>query len=89
MGELIRPLDAGAVRPIARTVLGPGSKPFDLTVVGTYICAGCHKPHLVEVASSARAPEGVVSILSLAIIDIIDTYSIIPDEEHTSWRHHE
>lgn len=89
MGELIRPLDTGAVVALARQFLG-GVLPHDLTIVGSYVCVGCHRPHLIKVASSASKPEGTVSVLSLAIIDIIDTYSIIADDEHTTWAdHHE
>ena len=86
MGNPIRALDAGTVRIIGPDYLGV-AKPYDITIVATVMCVGCHKPHLVEVASSARNPDAVVSVLSLAIIDVIDTYSIIPDEEHASWRH--
>lgn len=85
-GEPIKPIDAGAVPEIARHYLG-GVLPLDITIVASYICAGCHKAHLVSIASSAKAPEGVVSVLSLGIIDVIDVYSIIADDEHTSWRH--
>jgi hypothetical protein len=89
MGELIRPIDSGAVVALARQFLG-GTLPHDLTIVGSYVCVGCHRPHLIKVASSSMKPDGTVSVLSLAIIDIIDTYSIIADDEHTTWAdHHE
>lgn len=87
MGDEIRPLDTAAMTSIGRKFLG-GVLPYDVTIVGSYICLGCHRPHLIKVASSATKPEGVVSVLSLAIIDIIDTYSIIADDEHTSWKNH-
>jgi hypothetical protein len=89
MGELIKPLDTGAVVGLARQYLG-GVLPHDLIIVASYVCAGCHRPHLVRVASSATKPDGTVNVLSLAIIDIIDTYSLIDDTEHTGWEaHHE
>lgn len=86
-GKPIIPLDAGAVRPMAHAILGGGPSPYDLTIVASYLCSGCHKPHLISVASSALAPEGVIGVLTLAVLDVLDTYQIIPDEEHT-WRHH-
>lgn len=87
-GEPIKPIDSGAIPGLARHFLG-GVLPLDVTIVASYYCAGCRKPHLVKIASSTKVPESVVGVLSLAIIDVIDTYSIIADEEHTSWRHHD
>ena len=46
-GEPIKPIDAGAVPEIARHYLG-GVLPLDITIVATYLCAGCHKAHLVK-----------------------------------------
>lgn len=87
MGQFIRPLDSGAVVALGRQFLGD-VQPYDLTLVGSYVCTGCHRPHLVRLASSAVTPEGTVSVLSLAIIDVIDTYSLIGDTEHESWEGH-
>lgn len=87
MGEFIRPLDSGAVVAVARQFLGD-TLPYDLTIVASYVCSGCHRPHIVRVASSAVKPEGTVSVLSLAVIDVIDTYRIIGDNEHDSWEGH-
>lgn len=87
-GLPIKPIDPGAIGSIARHFLYR-DKPIDVTVVGTFHCAGCGRPHIVEIASSAGKPEGVVGVLSLALMDILDTYHIVADEEHTSWRHAE
>ncbi len=85
-GLPITPIDAGAVPDVGRHFFD-GGMPYDVTVVATFRCAGCGKPHLIRVASSVKTPESTVNVLSLGILDIIDTYSIIPDDEHTSWRH--
>jgi hypothetical protein len=87
MGELIRPIDTGAMVELGRRFLG-NVQPYDITVVGSFVCLGCHRPHIIRVASSKAFPESVVGVLSLAIIDTIDTYSIVADDEHTSWKDH-
>ena len=88
MGDKIKPIDAGAVPVIARHYLG-GVLPYDVAIVATYLCDGCKRPHLVRIASSAGTPDSVVGSLSMAILDVLDTYGIVADDEHTSWRHHE
>jgi hypothetical protein len=85
MGDSIKQLDTGVGPRIGRELLGV--RPYDLTIVATVICAGCNRPHLVSIASSARNPDAVIGTLSMAILDILDTYKIVIDDEHR--RHHE
>lgn len=47
---------------------------IDSVTVTTHICPGCGLPHLLRIASTTPIPDMVVSILAMAITDILETY---------------
>lgn len=60
----------------------------DSVIVSTLRCVDCGRPHLTRVSSTTLDPKEVVAILSLAIIDVIDRYDVVPDASEIDQHHH-